>query len=42
MKAKALEEADNRRKYQRSNKSKRHGTIVDLPFVFIVRPKKAP
>jgi hypothetical protein len=41
MKAEALEEADRRRKYQRSDKGKREGTIVDLPFVLIIRAKKA-
>jgi len=42
MKAEGLEEADRRRKYQGSDEGKRQGTIVDLPFVFIVRAKKAP
>jgi hypothetical protein len=42
MKAEALEEADSRRKYQRTDKSKRQGMIVELPFAFIVGPKKAP
>jgi hypothetical protein len=40
MKAEALEEADCRRKYQGSDKGKRQGTIVDLPFMLIVRAKK--
>jgi hypothetical protein len=40
MKAEALEESDSSRKYQSSRKGKRQGTVVDLPFVFIVRPKK--
>jgi len=40
MKAEALEEADRRRKYKASDKSKRQGTIVDLPFVLIIRAEK--
>jgi hypothetical protein len=40
MKTEALEEADSRRKSQCSGKGKRTSTIVDLPFVLIVRPKK--
>ncbi len=41
MKAEALEEADRCRKHQGSDKGKGEGTIVDLPFVFIIRAKKA-
>jgi hypothetical protein len=41
MKAEALEEADCHRKCQGSDKGKRQGTIVDLPFMLIVRAKKA-
>jgi hypothetical protein len=41
MKAEGLQEADSRGKNQRSCKSKRQGTVVDLPFVLIVRAKKA-
>ena len=36
MKTEALEEADSRRKDQRSYKGKRQCTVVDLPFVLIV------
>lgn len=41
MKAEALEEADRCRKHQGSDKGKGEGTIVDLPFVLIIRAKKA-
>jgi hypothetical protein len=41
MKAKALEESDGGRENQRSCKGERQGTVVYLPFVLIVRPKKA-
>jgi hypothetical protein len=41
MKAEALEEADRCRKHQSSDKGKREGTIVDLPFMLIIRAKKA-
>jgi hypothetical protein len=41
MKAEALEEPDRCRKYQGSDKRKREGAIVDLPFVLIIRAKKA-
>lgn len=41
MKTEALEEADSRRKNQCSREGKRRSTVVDLPFVLIVRPKKA-
>jgi hypothetical protein len=41
MKTEALNEADSRRKNQCSRKDKRQGTIVDLPFVLVIRPKKA-
>ena len=41
MKAEALEETDRCRKHQSSDKGKREVTIVDLPFVLIIRAKKA-
>ena len=41
MKPEALEESDSRRKNQRSRKGKRQGAEVDLPFVLIIRQKKA-
>jgi len=41
METEALKKADGRRKNQCSCEGKRQGTVVDLPFVFIVRPKKA-
>jgi hypothetical protein len=41
MKTKPLEEADSRRKNQCSRKGKRQSTVIDLPFVLIVRPQKA-
>jgi hypothetical protein len=41
MEAEALKEADSRRKNQCSCKGKRQGAVVDLPFVLIIRLKKA-
>jgi len=41
MKAEPLEKADSRRKNQSSHESKRQGTVVDLPFVLVIRSKKA-
>ncbi len=41
MKPEALEESDSRRKNQCSRKGKRQGAEVDLPFVLIIRQKKA-
>jgi hypothetical protein len=40
METEALKEADSRRKNQRSRKAKRESTVVDLPFVLIIRTKK--
>jgi hypothetical protein len=40
MKPEDLQEADRRRKNQCSCKSKCQGTVVDLPLVLIIRPKK--
>jgi hypothetical protein len=41
MKTEALEKADSGRKNQCSRKGKRQRTVVDVPFVLIIRPKKA-
>jgi len=38
MKAEALEEADGHSEGQSSDKGKRQGAVVDLPFMLIVRP----
>ena len=41
MKPEALQQANSDRKKQRSGEGKRQGTVVDLPFVLIIGPKKA-
>ena len=41
MKPEDLQEADGRGKNQCCREGERQGTVVDMPFVFIVRPKKA-
>jgi hypothetical protein len=41
MKTETLEKADSDSEGQSSDKSKRQGAVVDLPFVLIVRVQKA-